>query len=138
MIFPKCKVPMLVVEFEKVEVDHCIQCRGTWFDRGELALLFEDLKPEAHGLLPEQIAALPEAESREEQRKCPICRKSMRKVLVGPAKEVLIDACLSGDGLWFDDAEVADLARQIADSSESVSQKAIEFIGKMFRKDNEP
>jgi Zn-finger nucleic acid-binding protein len=131
---PKCKAPMFVVEYEKVEIDHCAQCAGTWFDRGELALLLEDLNPEAVGLLPTQIVALPAADVREEARKCPICRKKMRKVFIGPKHDILIDACPLGDGLWFDDLEAAELAQQIVDTDAVASDRAVVFLGRVFRK----
>jgi Zn-finger nucleic acid-binding protein len=123
---------MMVVEYEKVEVDHCVQCEGTWFDRGELALLFDDLDASAYGLLPEQIAALTEAATQEKPRKCPICHEKMRKVHVGPLSNILIDVCPQGDGLWFDDMEVAALAQQIIDTGSVASDKAIAFLGKVF------
>ena len=130
---PKCKIPMLVVEFEGIELDHCVRCEGTWFDRGELALLFAESDAGAHGLRPDQIAELPEAATDEAPRRCPACRKRMRKVLLGPEKSVLIDACPQGDGLWFDDREVGQLARQIRDAGADVSGRALAFMGRMFR-----
>lgn len=131
---PKCKIPMLVVEYDGVEIDHCVQCEGTWFDRGELALLFDELGARAQGLMPEQLDALPEAQTKEEKRRCPICRKKMRKVLIGPEGKVLIDACPRQDGLWFDDTEVAELAQQVIDTGSGVSEKAIEFMGRVFHR----
>jgi len=40
---PACKVPIIVVEHEKIELDYCTTCLGVWFDAGELALLLESL-----------------------------------------------------------------------------------------------
>ena len=134
MICPKCKIPMLVIEYNGVELDYCVECDGTWFDSGELALLFEELGAQAYGLLPEKLAASPNARTREKKRRCPICRQKMRKILVGPRQEILIDACPAGDGLWFDSNEVSDLAQQVIDDNPNVSNKAIEFMGRVFRK----
>jgi len=36
---PVCDVPTYVVEYEKIELDLCPDCRGMWFDHGELELL---------------------------------------------------------------------------------------------------
>ncbi|MFH1842106.1 MAG: zf-TFIIB domain-containing protein [bacterium] len=131
---PKCKVTMLVVEYEGVELDYCLQCEGTWFDQGELALLFEDLGASEFGPHPEQLDALPEAKTREKKRKCPACDKKMRKVTVGPQNNVLIDACPRQHGLWFDGEEVAELAQQVVDAGSDLSDKAVAFMGRVFHK----
>ncbi len=38
---PVCRDPMVVLEWDRVEIDHCPSCNGTWLDRGELELLLE-------------------------------------------------------------------------------------------------
>ncbi len=38
---PVCHDPMVVLEWDQAEVDHCLSCKGTWLDRGELELLLE-------------------------------------------------------------------------------------------------
>ena len=38
---PICKVPLIVVERHKIEIDYCISCKGFWFDTGEIELLSE-------------------------------------------------------------------------------------------------
>ena len=129
---PKCKVAMMVVEFEQIELDSCGQCQGTWFDRGELALLFDDHAEAARALGPEVIEALPEAPTAEKKRRCPICRRKMRKVIVGELPPVLIDACVEGHGLWFDDLEVARLADQLAARLPGAAGKAFAFLGRVF------
>jgi Zn-finger nucleic acid-binding protein len=41
MICPTCREVMIVVEQDKIELDHCPQCSGVWFDAGELELMLE-------------------------------------------------------------------------------------------------
>lgn len=38
---PACTEPMIVMELNEIEIDHCIACQGIWFDAGELELLLE-------------------------------------------------------------------------------------------------
>ena len=38
---PACKTTLVVVEREGIEIDWCLNCRGLWFDEGELELLGE-------------------------------------------------------------------------------------------------
>ena len=129
---------MLVVEYEGVELDLCAECDGTWFDRDELQLLFESLGPEAQQLLPKEIESLPERQTQEAKRRCPRCRKKMRKVLIGPAQDILIDVCPLGDGLWFDSREAAQLTREVAQAVPGLAGKAIHFMGQVFQGQQSP
>jgi Zn-finger nucleic acid-binding protein len=130
---------MFVVEYDDVELDHCPDCDGTWFDGGELALLVADAPaPDAKAgsaesvgiwVATERLAALPGAESAEKSRRCPHCRKKMRKVNIGPSRRVLVDACPDGDGLWFDDEEVADLAQDLSTLTGELPRRVVAFLG---------
>ena len=35
---PNCSDPMVVLEIEQVELDHCLSCGGVWLDAGELEM----------------------------------------------------------------------------------------------------
>jgi Zn-finger nucleic acid-binding protein len=127
---------MIVVEHDKVELDHCTNCQGVWFDAGELELFLESKKLEDPHLYPAYFTTAPEAKTSEKRRKCPICGKKMRKVIIGEKPKVLIDACPRGDGLWFDGGEIDQLISQLSekpahtpDSHEHVTS----FIRKVFK-----
>jgi len=94
---------MVVLELEQVEVDYCAGCGGIWLDAGELELLLEDSQN------TEQLLASFKTQPgcSEKRRKCPICLKKMRKILVG--QDLLIDKCTRGDGLWFDKGELKNI-----------------------------
>ncbi len=133
---PACKNLTIVVEHEHIELDYCVECSGVWFDAGELELLVETMQLEGSVLSIDTILTSPEAQSSEKKRKCPICSKKMKKATVGQEPEVLIDACVRGDGLWFDSGEVGQLIAQLTDktSSESGSQgRVINFLGEVFQ-----
>ena len=98
---PACRSPLLVVEHERIELDHCPRCGGTWFDRDELALLFD---APAAGLTAAAVAALPQVAADEKRRRCPACGRVMRKTNIARHARVLVDACPVGHGLWFDGA----------------------------------
>ena len=100
---PVCASAMIVLELDEVEVDYCGGCEGIWLDAGELELLLGDAG-QARGVL-ESFAV---AKTDEAARKCPICRKKMEKVRVGPAdgRRELIDRCKKEHGLWFDRGEL--------------------------------
>jgi hypothetical protein len=103
---PICKQAMLVLESEQVEIDYCASCGGIWLDAGELELLLENAV-EAHLLLQ----SFTSAHTRQEKRKCPICRRKMEKIIAGHQTQqaVLLDRCRNNHGLWLDRGELQQL-----------------------------
>ena len=104
---PVCEKPMIVLELDQIEIDHCVACRGTWLDAGELELLFDGAEDSGNLLTSvEETAA-----AKEEKRQCPLCGKKMLKVSYscGGEERVVVDRCKKNDGLWFDEGELMDL-----------------------------
>jgi len=133
---PACKGVMVIVEHERIELDYCTECAGVWFDHGELDLLLERLELDGSAFSMDKILALPDKQVAEAPRKCPICRKKMRKVVVGSDPEVLIDVCPGGEGIWFDGGEVHQVIRQLMDKETSTTVKegrVISFLGEVFK-----
>jgi len=97
---------MITLELEDVEIDFCCDCSGIWLDAGELEMLLGDARQAA-----ELLASFsPDPNCTEKPRKCPICLKKMKKVLVGTGEpKLLLDKCAAGDGLWFDKGELTDI-----------------------------
>ena len=129
-----CGKPMIVVEHEKVELDYCVDCSGVWFDAGEIELLLERMQLESAGL--EGLHLTDEAKSTEGKRRCPVCRKRMKKVALGHKPVIVIDACPDGDGLWFDSGEVAQVVAHLAaqqPEEEDSQERVITFLGDVFR-----
>ena len=135
MICPVCKKDTLVIEYKHIELDYCQNCKGTWFDAGELELLLEKggLKRTASFLA--HVFGQHEATTSEKKHRCPICGKSMRKVEIGNEKRILVDVCETGHGLWLDGGEVNSLVKIIIDKEhiEAGSESAvIEFLKDVF------
>jgi Zn-finger nucleic acid-binding protein len=131
---PACKGVVVVVEYQRIELDYCTKCYGVWFDAGELSLLTERLSLQGAGLTVNEIAALPAKKVAEKPRHCPICRKNMKKVIIGSAPEVLVDVCARGDGLWFDGGEVGQVLGQLKDKHAAADKqgRVIDFLGEVF------
>jgi len=65
-----------------------------------LEVLYDDRKA-----ADDLMASLkPDAGNREKKVRCPICNRRMEKVLV--QDKVVIDRCINGHGLWFDEGEL--------------------------------
>ena len=101
MICPACREEMIVVEYNKIELDICAQCDGLWFDADELGLLLETLHLDL-----DELGRPAARKTAEAARKCPYCRKKMQKTVLGPGPGVMIDRCSRGHGLWFDGGEL--------------------------------
>ena len=140
MICPACDSLMIVVEYKQIELDYCPECHGVWFDKGELELLLEkrNLADADEGNLA--FSNEPEAPSNEKKRRCPICRRKMKKVLATKEPKILIDVCIRGDGLWFDNGELKQLIEQFTQGTHELSkaeEPVISFLKDVFRSDNQ-
>jgi Zn-finger nucleic acid-binding protein len=135
MICPACKSDALIVEYNNIELDYCPACHGVWFDSGELELMLECAGLENCLSFIGGIIGAPEAVTSEKKRKCPICRRKMKKAYIDEERKVLIDACHQGHGIWFDGGEVAQLLKELADKSpgQHASQGVLAFIGDIFK-----
>jgi Zn-finger nucleic acid-binding protein len=136
MICPTCREVMIVVEQDKIELDHCTNCLGVWFDAGELELMLERMGLDSGDLALAQIIDLPEAETAEKKRRCPICGRKMKKVHIGKEPKVLIDVCSRGDGLWFDGGEVHQIIEQCArkpGAKAGSEERVLSFLGNTFK-----
>jgi Zn-finger nucleic acid-binding protein len=128
---PKCKAPLIVLELQGVEIDHCLTCGGTWLDAGELEQICA-LAGAPPGPLAEALRQAPDGERSE--ARCPRCRAKMRLVRVGEADPVTLDRCPKGHGLWFDQGEVARVIRQFgSNQGEGDAGALASFFGEIFR-----
>ena len=135
MICPACKSEMIDVEYNRIELDYCTQCRGVWFDAEELELLFEAAGLGENRIPLDDLLGAPEVSTDESIRKCPICGNRMKKTGIGREPQIIIDACRMGDGLWFDGGEVVHLIKQMPTESaaEGSQQKVLAFLGEVFK-----
>ena len=122
---PVCKEPLIVVEIESIEIDHCAACGGAWLDGGELELLLDGASNK-----DALMATLASQSSGEEDKvRCPICNKHLEKVVCGERDKVLLDLCPRDDGLWFDKGELHDI---IAMGDFPANHKVYELIKETF------
>jgi Zn-finger nucleic acid-binding protein len=127
---------MIVVEYSNIELDYCLNCHGVWFDSDELELLLKCMELDTPDLLLGHILDSAEAKTTEKARKCPICRRKMKKTTIGDRPKILIDICRLKDGLWFDGGEVSQLVKELAKNKpagKEAQHKVISFLGEVFQ-----
>jgi Zn-finger nucleic acid-binding protein len=121
VLCPVDKVPAIVVEYEKIELDYCTKCRGVWFDAGELDLLLGlaglgGQEAFIESLLTAKVALY------EKKRRCPICNIKMVKAFADKQAKTVVDVCPEGHGIWFDGGELERMLSELA--AEASSQAA--------------
>jgi Zn-finger nucleic acid-binding protein len=121
---PVCKVPLIAVEREQIEVDYCISCRGLWFDTGELELLGERLGVSVASI----VQPVRPASSSEKPRPCPRCGKKMTKEELHA--RIVVDHCPAGEGIWFDARELGALLDHATAGRDALPM--FQFLGEMF------
>ncbi len=126
---PICSVPLIVVEREKIELDYCISCKGFWFDAEELKHLTDVMDIDSD--IPD-IEDLPKSDTKEKTRKCPRCDKSMEKIYLKEAPNMVIDRCPGGEGIWLDKGELGRAIDSYSKESREGNGKIVQFLGEFF------
>ena len=130
MFCPSCKHPMIVLEFEEIETDFCTNCEGIWLDAGELELLLGNSSEK-----DELIKSFSKAKkNKEKKRRCPICHKKMEKTRVSDDKDIVLDECKHGHGLWFDKGEILEV---IKEGSVNKHNSIIQVLEDMYKREIE-
>jgi Zn-finger nucleic acid-binding protein len=139
MLCPVCRIPAIVIEYNEIELDYCTNCRGVWFDAGELELLLESA-----GLGGSEAflgSVLPAADVKEKKRRCPICHLKMKKSFIDRRDGPLVDICPDGHGIWFDGGEVKALLGTLAGDKHAGSpayEKLLVFFGETLQAPGPP
>jgi Zn-finger nucleic acid-binding protein len=135
VLCPVCKIPAIVIEYDKIELDYCTRCRGVWFDAGELELLLASAGLGGHEAFLESVMKSMAASS-EKKRRCPICNIKMNKAYADKEARTLVDICREGHGIWFDGGELERLLGSLAAETPGQAaayRKLVDFFGKMFK-----
>lgn len=124
---PVCEKPMVTMELDEVEIDHCLGCGGIWLDSGELELLLGN--PSRAASL---LASFHPAGAAEDPRRCPICLHKMEKVhLAREVTNIVIDRCRR-HGLWFDRGELTNIIKARSfDAEHKVEKLLTDIFGPM-------
>ena len=131
---PVCKTGMVVFELDGVELDHCLECRGIWFDRDELEYLLDSLKIDVKSFEMKASTRSEIARERGKVRRCPRCRRKMKKVSVEGVPPIIIDRCDVHGGYWFDGGELPEVISRGATGEDW--KKVTDFLGSLLSFEN--
>jgi Zn-finger nucleic acid-binding protein len=103
----KCPIDGTALEIHtihSINVEECVQCRGFWFEKGELRKAKDESDPDLNwldfDLWSDQESFIADWSS----RKCPQCGKNMAKISYA-ATGVTVDYCVERHGIWLDKGE---------------------------------
>ncbi len=119
MLCPACDVDMWVLEFERVEIDYCPECKGVWLDSGELELIGSGagvLESEFLQAVQAYAGTPPEGPP----RRCPVCGSKMRELSTDTEPPIVLDRCPEQHGLWFDRGELASVVQAAGAKEDNV------------------
>lgn len=109
---PTCQtVNMLKTGSPDVDViiDRCPECRGLWFDGGEVrAFLKSDSFKERFLAAPKPPASTTGEPTEAFQRDCPRCQRGLEQFAIA---DVTVDICVECLGVWLDAGELARLVQ---------------------------
>lgn len=93
---PECGRPFLLVNVKNLEIDCCRFCHGIWFDPGELQMLSHLTKeiPSDH------------LKHRQSRYRCPVCQTEMVEYVFINPRNLLVDRCPNGHGVYLEDREL--------------------------------
>jgi len=109
MICPACRTEMFVLEFERIELDYCPECKGVWLDAGELELLAQIADAVPDKLQAALSGGAASGSSQGRKRRCPRCRKKLEEIVTAGEQPLTLDRCPAEHGIWFDQNELKTL-----------------------------
>jgi uncharacterized protein len=114
---PKCVGKLQELKVESESVDACFVCEGIWFDREELdKVIAADSKNfKSAGLDQDEVDAkewsgAPGKELDHKGGKCPRCSAPLS--ITKYKKDVFVDVCAAGHGIWLDGGEIHKLRKR--------------------------
>ena len=104
---PKCRSDMEQVMIDGTEIDRCLDCRGLWFDEGELSKV---KNKEAAAILDIGDVKTGKKQNEIEHYRCPRCAGPMNRLVDPEQTHIWFEQCDSCNGSFFDAGELKDLA----------------------------
>lgn len=112
-------------EIQGIILEECTQCRGLWFEQGELRKSIDESEPEL-GWLDFDLWTDQESINADwSTRKCPVCGKNMATISYADTG-VAIDYCTEGHGIWLDKGEFQAIIEAL--ENEILSKDASDYV----------
>ena len=104
---PKCHNALVRYVHNIIELDFCQNCKGIWFDEGEIAQYFWTKKD-----LPNSSEAFPDYD--DAGPKCPKGCGLLMQHAYSKGHDLIVDVCPYCKGIWLDEGEASKIDQIIA------------------------
>lgn len=108
MICPKCSAETESTSYDDIRVDRCTNCKGLWFESGELEQLRQDTWM-ADYILDSGDPKVGKQFNRIDKIRCPECGELMREEFDHDQPHIMYETCPNGHGTFLDAGEFTDL-----------------------------
>lgn len=108
---PKCSAETEETYYDEVRVDRCTNCKGLWFDSGELETLRQDTWM-ADYIVDTGDARVGKQFNRVQDIHCPRCSAIMLEEHDEDQPHILYERCPNGHGTFLDAGEFTDLTHK--------------------------
>ena len=107
---PSCHSELKEHQYHGLTVDICPNCRGIWFDSGEMKEYVDFLIKDHDELSDAEIKLNKEVISAyrvsEPLKSCPRCQQEMKKINYAYDSNIILDRCLACNGIWTEGGEI--------------------------------
>lgn len=119
---PKCPSVLSPTSADRVDLNFCPDCRGSWFDKDDPAFLSElrDDFPNPPEPPPAQATGFV----------CPRCDSKMEELAFSPLQELRLNRCPACRGVWLDKVEWRKVEK-IAEGFDTPKSKVIRAAQKL-------
>jgi uncharacterized protein len=132
---PTCQKSMKPLKIGDVQIDECRQCRGVWFDKGELTQAKDEVEPDLRWLdfgIWKQEARF---HINDEPLKCPRCLKADMRAINYKEPDIDFTFCPFCEGVWLN----ANHFKQILDalSKEAAAKSVSDYVKASLKEGSE-
>ena len=103
-------------EYGFIVVDVCPDCRGAWFDKGELDRFDESIWVDAERIPFDEVP------SDHKRARCPKCGVDLEALSPTDARGVTVDRCPKCEGFWLDAGELEKIQDVTAEAHSNMAK----------------
>lgn len=108
-----------------INIEECVQCRGLWFEEGELRKAKDESELDLNWLDFDLWSDQESFVADWSSRKCPHCGKNMATISYA-ATGVMVDYCAEGHGVWLDKGEFQAIIEAL--ENEIASKNVLDYV----------
>lgn len=118
---PNCRVDLKRHDFKGIVLDHCEQCDGLWFDKGELERAKNEKDRKLEGFDFSLWADTEKLSTEQGERSCPKCHENMSVINYAGYADLPLDICPTCQGVWLDKGEFVTLISHLEELKKEFS-----------------